>query len=156
MKNLDIVIADLSNPDHANAVVDLTDHYARDEMGLNRPLRDAVMEKLISELKTFSGYIGFIAFAGGEPAGVANCVYSFSTFYAAKVINIQDLAVKPTFRGKGIGEALMNAVEEQAKEENCKKITLEVREDNRARSLYERFGFEYGEPKMFFMEKKIG
>jgi len=66
------------------------------------------------------------------------------------------LVVKPEFREKGIGEALMNAVEEKAKEENCKKITLEVREDNRARSLYERFGFEYGEPKMFFMEKKIG
>jgi len=155
MKNLDIVIADLSNPEHASAIIDLTNHYARDKMGLNRPLADDILRDLISELKTFSGYIGFIAFADGEPAGVANCVYSFSTFYAAKVINIQDLAVKPSFRGKGIGEALMSAVEEQAKKENCKKITLEVREDNRARSLYERFGFEYGEPKMFFMEKKV-
>jgi len=156
MKNLDIVIADLSNPEHASAIIDLTNHYARDKMGLNRPLADDILRDLISELKTFSGYTGFLAFVNGEAAGVANCVNSFSTFYAAKVINIQDLAVKPSFRGKGIGEALMSAVEEQAKKENCKKITLEVREDNRARSLYERFGFEYGEPKMFFMEKKIG
>jgi ribosomal protein S18 acetylase RimI-like enzyme len=49
----------------------------------------------------------------------------------------------------------MKAVEKRAMEENCYKITLEVREDNRARSLYERFGFEYGEPRMFFMEKKV-
>ncbi|MFO8066626.1 MAG: hypothetical protein R6U11_03490 [Bacteroidales bacterium] len=39
--------------------------------------------------------------------------------------------------------------------ENCCKVTLEVREDNRARNLYERSGFSYGEPRMFFMEKEV-
>jgi len=50
----------------------------------------------------------------------------------------------------------MAAVEKKAKQKNCFKVTPEVREDNRARGLYERFGFEYGELKMLFMEKKIG
>jgi ribosomal protein S18 acetylase RimI-like enzyme len=79
----------------------------------------------------------------------------FSTFKAQKVINIHDLAVNPQFRGNGIGEALLAEVERKAKKENCCKVTLEVREDNRARNLYERAGFSYGEPRMFFMEKEI-
>lgn len=155
MKKLEIVEADLTNPTHAESVLFVTDQYARDPMGLKRPLSDDVKSKLIEQLKLFPAYVGFIAYFDGEPAGVANCVYSFSTFNAARVINIHDLAVNPTHRGNGIGEALMAAVEKKAKEEGCCKVTLEVREDNRARNLYERFGFEYGEPRMFFMEKKI-
>jgi len=36
----------------------------------------------------------------------------------------------------------------------CCKLTLEVRVDNRARELYERFGFETGDPEMLFMTKE--
>ena len=155
MKKLEIYQVDLNNRQHAEAVLKVTDEYAKDAMGLKKPLPSEVKSKLISELESFPGYIGFVAFIDGDPAGVANCVYSFSTFYAAKVINIHDLAVNPSHRGRGIGEALMAAVEKKAKKENCCKVTLEVREDNRARNLYERNGFEYGEPRMFFMEKKV-
>jgi ribosomal protein S18 acetylase RimI-like enzyme len=155
MKKLEIIEVDLTDKFHAESVLMVTDQYARDDMGIKSPLSERVKSTLIEKLKNFPSYIGFLAFFDGKVAGGANCVYSFSTFHASKVINIHDLAVNPTFRGKGIGEALMAAVEKKAKEESCYKITLEVREDNRARGLYERFGFEYGEPKMLFMEKKI-
>lgn len=155
MEKLEIVQTDLSKSEHAESVVMITDQYARDPMGLNRPLSDEIKTNLIARLKAFPCYVGFLAFFDGKPAGVANCVYSFSTFNASKVINIHDLAVNPDYRGKGIGEALMAAVEKKAAEENCYKITLEVREDNRAKNLYERFGFDYGEPRMFFMEKVV-
>lgn len=155
MKELEITETDLSNPDHTEALLYSTDQYARDDMGLNHPLSAKVKNVLIDELKKFPGYLGFLAFFDGEPAGVANCVYSFSTFRAQKVINIHDLAVNPQYRSRGVGEALMAEVERKAVQENCCKITLEVRQDNRARNLYERFGFKYGEPKMLFMEKAV-
>ncbi|MCC5913568.1 MAG: GNAT family N-acetyltransferase [Balneolaceae bacterium] len=155
MKKLEIVAADLNNPNHAEAILEATDQYARDPMGQKKPLSSDIKSVLIERLKEFPCYIGFIAFFEGKPAGVANCVYSFSTFHASKVINIHDLAVNPTFRGKGIGGALMSAVERRAREEKCHKVTLEVREDNRARSLYERYGFSNGNPRMFFMEKLL-
>lgn len=155
MEKIEIVQTDLNSVKHANAVIALTDRYARDEMGLNTPLPDQTKETLIDELKKFSGYLGFIVFVDGQPAGIANCIYSFSTFRASKVINIHDLAVNSGFRGNGLGNRLLNAVESKAREENCCKITLEVREDNPARNLYERFGFMYGEPQMFFMEKQL-
>lgn len=155
MKKLEIIKGDLTNPGHCKAIVDATDAYARDPMGLNNPLPDQARERLIEELKKFPCNLHLIAFMNSELAGIANCIFSFSTFYAAKVLNIHDLSVNPTFRGKGIGNALLGAVEKEAKDENCCKITLEVREDNRAKNLYERFGFSEGEPRMFFMEKML-
>ena len=155
MKKLEIVSADLNNTTHADAVLTITDLYARDPMGIRKPLSKEVKKELIQKLKEFPGTHCFIAFMDGEAAGVANCFYSFSTFNAKKVINIHDLAVNPKFRNKGIGQALLGAVEKSAAEEDCCKITLEVREDNRARNLYERHGFTYGDPPMLFMEKEI-
>lgn len=156
MKKLEIVEADLANKEHADAVLNAINTYARDPMGMNQPLAGEVQKKLIRGMKDFPCSFSLIAFFEEEAAGIADCVYSFSTFKAAKVINIHDLAVNPKFRGKGIGEVLITAVEKKAKETGCCKITLEVREDNRARNLYERVGFSYGEPRMFFMEKPIG
>lgn len=155
MQQLDIIEADLENEDHTAAILAITDAYALDPMGLKRPLSDDVKAVLIRELYHFPGSISFIAMLNDKPVGLANCFYGFSTFKAKKVLNIHDLAVLPEARGKGVGEALLSAVEKKAKETDCCKVTLEVREDNRARNLYERSGFDYGEPQMFFMEKKM-
>ncbi|MEX0647339.1 MAG: GNAT family N-acetyltransferase [Balneolaceae bacterium] len=156
MKMLEIVEADLSNPAHGEAILNIVKAYARDPMGLNESLPAETEDTLIDEMQKFPGTLSLIAFFDGEPAGIANCFYGFSTFNAAKLINIHDLAVNPSYRGKGIGESLLAAVEKKALEANCCKITLEVREDNRARNLYERFGFKYGgEARMFFMSKKL-
>jgi len=155
MKELEIIRADLSKETHRKAVLTITDMYAQDPMGMNRPLSEDTKSRLIEELQKFPCSMHLIAFVDGEAAGVANCVFSFSTFYARKVLNVHDLAVNPAFRGNGLGQALLAAVEKEAAKENCCKVTLEVREDNRARNLYERFGFSYGEPRTFFMEKML-
>jgi GNAT superfamily N-acetyltransferase len=155
MQQLDIIEADFENEDHAEAILAITDVYARDPMGLKRPLSDEVKAVLLRELYHFPGSISFIAMLNNKAVGLANCFYGFSTFKAQKVLNIHDLAVLPEVRGKGVGEALLSAVEKKAVETDCCKVTLEVREDNRARNLYERSGFEYGEPRMFFMTKEL-
>lgn len=155
MKKLTISKADLSRQEHVSAVLELTDAYARDPMGMNRPLPEEVKNTLIESLKDFPCNLHFIAWVDGEAAGIANCVFSFSTFCAARVLNVHDLAVSPKYRGVGVGGALLDAVEKEARESGCCKITLEVREDNRAKNLYERYGFSSGEPQMYFMEKMI-
>jgi GNAT superfamily N-acetyltransferase len=155
MKKLEITEADLSNPVHADAILAVTDAYASDPMGKGNPLPDDVKMSLIQKMKEFPGTLCFIAFFDGEPAGIANCFFGFSTFNASKTINIHDLAVMPGYRGRGIGQALLASVEKKAAEEKCCKITLEVRQDNRAKKLYERSGFSYGDPTMYFMTKEL-
>ncbi|MEX2601504.1 MAG: GNAT family N-acetyltransferase [Balneolaceae bacterium] len=148
---LTIVKADYANPDHADTVLSMTSEYARDPMGMEEELEDEVKENLIREMSLFPGTMSLIAYLDGKPAGLANCVYSFSTFAAKKVLNVHDLAVLPEMRGQGIGRKLLEAVIEQAQQTDCCKVTLEVREDNRARRLYERCGFSVGDPAMYFM-----
>ena len=58
--------------------------------------------------------------------------------------NLNNIAVRETARGRGIGSALMTAAIDWAKSTGCELVTLEVRISNlNARRLYERLGFEY-------------
>ncbi len=67
-------------------------------------------------------------------------------------VYITNIAVFPAFRRKGVGEALVDALYQQAKKENAEFITLEVRKNNiSAISLYEKCGFKkVGERKNFY------
>ena len=150
-----IIEANLENPIHTEHILYLTNTYAKDIMGGGKPLSDFVQENLIEGLKAAMNSIHFIAYEDGLPIGIANCFVGYSTFYAKKLINIHDLGVIPTARGKGVGKALIDRVTEKAKEMDCCKVTLEALENNPARRLYEREGFEYGDPKFFFMTKLI-
>ncbi len=140
-----VIQADLSNSDHCSAILGLTNMYAMDPMGGGKPLKPYVVENLISELKAFDNALIFLAYDGEMAVGVANCFVGFSTFYAKKLINIHDLAVSSEVRGRGVGMSLIEKVKEKAKEMDCCKVTLEVLENNEARRLYERAGFEYGD-----------
>ena len=57
-------------------------------------------------------------------------------------IHINNVAVRPRFRGRGIGTALMRHVLAEAKRLGARRATLEVRSSNAdARRLYQRLGF---------------
>ena len=51
------------------------------------------------------------------------------------------IAVVPSKRGKGLGEQLMSALLDRARQAGHETISLSVEEANPARKLYERFGF---------------
>lgn len=150
-----IVEADYSDELHCSAIIYLTNTYAKDEMGGAEPLPEEVLEQMIEGLQKMPSAFTMLAFVEDKPAGIANCFIGFSTFEAKKLINIHDLGVISEYRGKGIGEKLLEAVQKKARVLKCCKLTLEVREDNRARHLYERFGFENHDPQMWFMTKEF-
>lgn len=153
--SIQIIEADLHNPEHEKHILFLTNSYAMSEMGGGKPLKDEVKENLVSGMKAMPTAIVFIAMKGDSPVGIANCFLGYSTFYARQLINIHDLGVVPEERGQGIGGQLIKAVTDKAEELNCCKVTLEVLKHNPARRLYEREGFEYGDPPYFFMNKYL-
>jgi len=152
---IQIVQADYDNEDHAREIIRLTDIYARDPMGNKEPLPNATRINLIGELKKMPTALSLLAYVKGEAVGMANCFVSLSTFEAKRLINIHDLVVEPEWRGLGIGEKLLDRVQEKAQKLDCCRMTLEVRDDNPAKWLYERFGFEDDDPKMWFMVKDL-
>jgi GNAT superfamily N-acetyltransferase len=97
-------------------------HRARpDEIGLIlsliRELAD--YEKLLHEVEATEASIGAALFGdhpllfceiaawNGEPAGLAVWFVNFSTFSGRPGIYLEDLFVRPAYRGKGIGKALL-------------------------------------------------
>lgn len=139
---LEIQEANLDNKIHQNAVINLLNQYALDLVGYNKGLSDSAVNELILGLKKMPTSLIFLAQAENDFVGMAICFLGFSTFYARPLINIHDFTVKKDFRNKGIGTALIRAVETKAKELNCCKLTLEVQEINvLAMNLYQKTGF---------------
>lgn len=153
-----ILPADLQDPAHGQAILTLLDLYAQDLMGGGDPLSEEVRRTLIPRLQQQPGALVLLAWSAGEPVGLAICFAGFSTFKARPLLNVHDLAVHPQHRGRGIGGQLLAAVEQHARQAGHCKITLEVRADNPASRLYERCGFDPGDPQtnaMSFLTKEL-
>lgn len=148
-------IADLASPHDAQIIADLVNDYAQDPMGGGQPLSPAVLEAMVPGMRLQSGVWVVIAEIDGLAVGVANCFTAYSTFRAKPLVNVHDLCVHHDWRGRGVGRALLDAVAEEAASRGCCKVTLEVRDDNPARRLYERAGFKAGEPAMWFLSKDL-
>jgi GNAT superfamily N-acetyltransferase len=139
---LEVVPVDLVAPHHATDLLQLMDSYAADEMGGASALDPGVRSRLVAALKSEPGYVGLLAYEGTRALGLANCFRGFSTFRAAPLLNLHDLVVAPSHRGRGIGAQLLAAVQQKARELGCCKVTLEVQSENRvAQSAYLRAGF---------------
>ncbi|MDX1945645.1 MAG: GNAT family N-acetyltransferase [Pirellulaceae bacterium] len=150
-------LADLANPSDQALIVELLDMYCRDQFGDGKPLSAAARENLIPGLAAHNGARVFLAYEDDQPAGFAICLVGFSSFKGKRLINIHDLAVAPGFRGRGIGRALLAAIDDEARRLDCCKVTLEVRSDNElAWQLYRRFGYRPSEPaETWFWSKPL-
>jgi GNAT superfamily N-acetyltransferase len=151
--NLRIRHADFSDARHANGIIEILNSYAVEPVGGGRALSLDAQERLIPMLRDTPNALVWLAFADDAPIGIAVCFVGLSTFRAQPLINIHDFAVLPQHRGKGVGHALLRAVEDYARREGCCRLTLEVLESNSgARALYHRFGFDNSTVSRFLVK----
>lgn len=140
--NLEIVRADYADPVHARALVDMLDAYARDPAGGGSPLSDFARDNLVAALSARPQAFSVLAFEGGQAVGLVNCLEGFSSFACRPLVNVHDLAVAASHRGRRVGERMLELVERIARERGACKITLEVLSGNAsANRLYARSGF---------------
>ena len=113
----------------------------------------AVYEKLIDQVKTTEESLkeslfgsqkyaeAIIAEFDEKPAGQALFFHNFSTFLGRPGIYLEDLYVRPAFRGKGIGKALLLRIIEIAKERKCGRVEWAVLDWNEpAINFYKSLG----------------
>ena len=71
-------------------------------------------------------------------------------------IHINNVAVRPQFRGVGIGTALLQRALHEGKQLGARRATLEVRASNEAaRRLYERLGFYVAATRRNYYTKPV-
>jgi ribosomal protein S18 acetylase RimI-like enzyme len=138
-----IVRADYANATHAQALVALLDAYASDPAGGGESLSDYAKTHLVRELAARPQAFSVLAFDGEQPVGLVNCIEGFSTFACRPLVNVHDVAVLGSHRGRRIGELMLAEAERIARERGACKLTLEVLTGNApACKLYQRIGFK--------------
>jgi ribosomal protein S18 acetylase RimI-like enzyme len=139
---LSVRLADYADGTDAAAIVMLLDAYARDPAGGAEALSAYARENLVRELATRPQAFSVLAFDGDAPVGLVNCIEGFSTFKCRPLVNVHDVAVLASHRGRGVAEQMLRVAEHEAVRRGAVKMTLEVLAGNRpALRLYERIGY---------------
>lgn len=103
-----------------------------DEILLSRSLfgKNSSVNALIAEFK-------------GETAGMAIYFFNFSTFLGRPGIYLEDLFIRPQFRGLNIGKTLLIELVKIAKQKNCGRVEWAVLDWNLpAIEFYKKLGAE--------------
>ena len=129
----------LATPDDAADVTRLLIAF-RDWMGTSSPPDDrfhANVAELLADPET--EYL-----LAGDPAlGVCQLRYRPSVWRDAPDCCLEDLYVLDEARGQGLGRTLVEAAFERARERGCRRMDLDVNEENAAaQALYESLGFD--------------
>ena len=96
-------------------------------------------EKFLADPHAVNGAL--IALWDSEPAGCATWQRSYSTFQGRETLYMEDISVKPAFRNKGIGKALLKAVAQLAVARKAASVSwLMMGWNNEARRFYEAAG----------------
>lgn len=125
--------------EHLSLIVPLFDAYrifyeqSTDLVGAKSFLRERIEA---------SESILFLAMDKNKPIGFTQLYTTFSSVSMESFYILNDLYVIPSFRGKGVGEALLNKAKEQCNLKNYKGIGLETSIKNPAQKLYERLEWE--------------
>jgi len=83
----------------------------------------------------------WLAFVDGAAAGYALTFETYSSFLALPTLYLEDIFVRPEYRGRGAGAALFRRLVEEARRRGCGRMEWVVLDWNRpALEFYERFG----------------
>jgi GNAT superfamily N-acetyltransferase len=110
---------------------------------LGYPAEGQAVESRLQRLRIVGDRV-VVADLNGAVAGLAHLQVSPAIEYDRPVAKLAALVVEESHRGKGIGRALLAAIEDEARLRGCGLLyvtTAERRED--ARAFYERLGLEH-------------
>ena len=84
------------------------------------PLSEFARTRLVHELAARPQAFSVLAFEGaegdaGQPVGLVNCFEGFSTFACQPLVNVHDVVVLASHRGRRVGERLLAEVERIAR-----------------------------------------
>jgi GNAT superfamily N-acetyltransferase len=145
-----------AGPHEAEAVARLLIGF-RDHMGYTWPSDNAFLagvENLIEDRNT--EYVLAAVDDDSPPSGVAQLRFRHGIWRAGGDCLVEDVFVDASARGHGVGRALLEMATERALERGCRRMELDVNEENPAAiALYTSFGFTAGQPRDLYMRRHL-
>lgn len=90
---------------------------------------EKMSDEVVADVETLETWIFdkekaevLFAFEGDEPVAFALYFHNFSTFLGRSGIYLEDLFVRPAFRGKGYGKAMLKKLAAIAKARGCGRL----------------------------------
>jgi ribosomal protein S18 acetylase RimI-like enzyme len=115
----------------------------RDHLGLDWPSPNAFLagvERLLDDVST--DFLLGAPHADAPPAGIVQLRCRWSVWRAGPDCELEDLYVDPGARRVGLGRALLDAAIAQARERDCRRISLDAASTNEGGlALYRAVGF---------------
>lgn len=126
-------------PEDSAALANLIDALA-DYEKLTPPTGEA-HERMRRDLFEHNRIQSWLAWVDGKAAGYTIVCETYSSFLALPTLYLEDLFVKPEYRGKRVGRALFDEMREEAKRRGCGRMEWTVLDWNQlAIDFYERLG----------------
>jgi ribosomal protein S18 acetylase RimI-like enzyme len=132
----------VATEDEVEAVAELMAAF-RDHMGRSEPALDQ-MRATAAAIQSDPNAEYLLAAPDGDdrPAGVCQLRYRLAIWTGADDCWLEDLYVAERARRTGLGQALVGAALERAERRGCRRVELDVDDDNApAIALYESMGF---------------
>ncbi len=121
----------------ASLLGEFRDHYGRDT-----PTDAEFVDSVALIATSGSGEYLLGTLSGDEAVGVVQLRYRWSIWTSSDDAWIEDVFVRESSRGAGLGRALMELAMARARERGCARIELDVDEANHAAlALYRDLGF---------------
>jgi ribosomal protein S18 acetylase RimI-like enzyme len=108
--------------------------YAIDNYLIDIEVSKKLFQEFISDEKLGKAWL---IYSNDDIAGYVILTYIFSFEYKGRIAFLDELYIKESYRGKGIGKQTIHFIKEQASNQNIKLIYLEVENHNQnAQKLY--------------------
>lgn len=126
-------------------IIGIAEHHNQEQYVLTN--KEEMLKSGFTETSKFGA---LIAKFDGKVAGYVSYTWNYSIWLGGDYMNIDDLFVWEKYRGKKIGELLMQKAKEICKRKNIERIRWEVQKDNiGAIKFYKRLGAEINTKGIF-------
>lgn len=152
-KEAQFELCDLNKPEHCKSLCNLLNQYMDDPMGNYPRHNEEENKRFVADMLIHPTFFSLFIMSENKAVGFVNAFMNYSTFRLKPFVYIHDVFVMPEYRGRGLSRQLISKIKEIARDNNCCKVTLEVRHDNLpAQHCYHAEGFEDDDPPMFYWE----
>jgi ribosomal protein S18 acetylase RimI-like enzyme len=99
-----------------------------------------MFQKMAEQPETYSNYVFE---TNGKVTGFISIVFYMTFFHRVGTAQVNELVVDDHYRGQGIGQALMQAAEQEARRRGMDELEVGTEKENlAAQKFYRKYGFD--------------